>query len=56
MITIAKIVGTMGKRVCKNILYKVFVNMFYFFRKWIFLVNCENIRWNRVKAEIFVFQ
>ena len=30
----------------------VFVNTFYYF----FLANFENIRWNRIIAEIFVFQ
>ena len=24
--------------------------------KWSFLANCENIRWNRIRAEVFVFQ
>ena len=54
--TFAKIADTVGKRMCKNVLYKVFVNTFYFFRKWSFLANCENIRWNRIIAELFVFQ
>ena len=38
---------------CKNILYKVFVNTFFFSENGVFLANCENIRWNRVIAEIF---
>ena len=58
MRTFAKIADTVGKRVCENTLYKVFVNiLFYFFsEKGVFLANCENIHWNRVIAEIFMFQ
>ena len=34
MRTFVKIVDTVGKRVCKYVLYKLFVNtLFYFFRK-----------------------
>ena len=57
MRTFAEITDTVGKRVCKNVLYKAFVNTFYFFSEnGVFLANCENICWNRVIAEIFMFQ
>ena len=56
MRTFAKIADTVAKRVCENVLYKIFVNTFYFFRKWSFLANCENIHWNCVIAEVFVLQ
>ena len=56
MKTFAEIVDTVGRSKCENALYKVFVNMlFSFSEKEVFLANCENIRWNRAMAGIFVF-
>ena len=56
MKTFAEITDTVGRSECENALYKVFVNMlFSFSEKEVFLVNCENIRWNRAMAGIFVF-
>ena len=34
--TFAKIADTVGKRMCKNVLYKVFVNTFYFSENGVF--------------------
>ena len=57
MRTFMEIVDTVGKRACKNALYKVFVNtLFSFLEKGVFLANCGNIHWNRIMAEIFMFQ
>ena len=51
-----EIVDTVRKRVCKNALYKIFVNMLFSCSKREFIANCENIRWNHIMAEIFMFQ
>ena len=57
MRTFAEIVDTVWRRACENVLYKVFVNtLFSFSEKGAFLVNYENIHWNRIMAEIFMFQ
>ena len=54
MKTFAEIADTDGRSECENALYKVFVNMlFSFSEKEDFLVNCENIRWNRAMAGNF---
>ena len=56
MKTFAEIVDTDGRSKCENALYKVLVNMlFSFSEKEDFLVNCENIRWNRAMAGFFMF-
>ena len=56
MKTFMEIVDTVGRSECENVLYEVFVNMlFSFLETEVFLVNCENIRWNRTMAWIFVF-
>ena len=58
MRTFAEIADTVVKEsVSENVLYKVLVNTLFnsLSEKGAFLANCENIRWNRVIAEIFVF-
>ena len=57
MRTFMEIAGIVVDGVCENALYS-FVNTLFssFFRKRGFLANCENICWNRVKAEIFMFR